>query len=51
LRTIYEGQSHLTEVVALLTELGFYLEDITEALRTWPDGRLWQVDTWWQRAD
>ena len=30
---------------------GFELEDLTDTLRTWPEGRLWQVDLWLKRAD
>ena len=46
LARIYEGQPVLPEILQLLTSWGFELEDISETLRAWPSGRLWQVDLW-----
>jgi len=46
LRPIYDGQALLPEVLAKLTQWGFVVEDINEALRRWPSGGLWQVDLW-----
>jgi len=43
---IYEQQPLLREILNLLSGWGFELEDISETLRTWPEGRLWQVDLW-----
>jgi len=51
LRAIYQEQSLIPEVFNALTALGFELEDLTDTLRTWPEGRLWQVDLWLKRAD
>lgn len=49
LRSIYEGQSFFPDVLRQVTDAGFQLEDINDAVRTWPDGRLWQVDLWLKR--
>jgi|GEM_PF-392843 len=46
LRPIYEGQVLLPEILTLLTDWGFVLEDVNEALRRWPRGGLWQMDIW-----
>jgi hypothetical protein len=46
---VFEGQELLPSILARLTELGFVLDDLTDAYRTWPDGRLWQADLWLQR--
>jgi len=51
LRAIYHEQSLMPEVLNALTALGFELDDLTDTLRTWPDGRLWQVDLWLKRTD
>jgi FkbM family methyltransferase len=47
-RPIYEGQPLFPEILHLLTGWGFVLEDITEALRQWPRGGLWQIDLWFR---
>jgi hypothetical protein len=49
LAPVFEGQELLPSILARLTELGFVLDDLTDAYRTWPDGRLWQADLWLQR--
>jgi FkbM family methyltransferase len=49
LRQIYKGQVMLPQLLARLVQLGFELEDISEAYREWPMGTLWQVDLWLKR--
>lgn len=50
LRPIYQGQPLLPEVLRLLADLGFELDDFNEVCRAWPNGRLWQADLWLTRA-
>jgi len=49
LRRIYEDQELVAGVLAECTSLGFQVDEITEAARSWPDGTLWQVDLWLAR--
>ena len=49
LREIYTGQALFYEVLQKVAGLGFVIEDITETLRRWPSGELWQVDLWLSR--
>lgn len=49
LREIYSGQALLMEVLQKVAACGFVVEDITETLRQWPGGELWQVDLWLSR--
>lgn len=46
LRPIYAGQPLCAEILQMLTDCGFVLEDANEALRRWPRGGLWQMDLW-----
>jgi hypothetical protein len=45
LHPLYDGQSLMPEILHLLSNWGFVLEDLHETFRQWP-GRLWQVDLW-----
>jgi FkbM family methyltransferase len=49
LDAIYEGQPLLHDVMKSLEELGFATDDINESCRSWPDGKLWQVDLWMRK--
>ena len=49
IRQIYKDQVMLPQLLASLVQLGFELEDISEAYRAWPMGTLWQVDLWLTR--
>ncbi len=49
LRPIYQGQPLLPEVLRMLADLGFKLDDFNEVCRAWPNGRLWQADLWLTR--
>ena len=49
LRELYHGQSLLPRLIDMLTSWGYRVEDINEAGRQWPGGRLWQVDLWLKR--
>jgi FkbM family methyltransferase len=49
LAPIYEGQPLIGEMIQTLGELGLVVEDISETCRSWPDGKLWQVDLWMRR--
>lgn len=49
LRPVYQGQPLLPEIMETCGRLGFILDDISEASRSWPDGVLWQVDLWFIR--
>lgn len=49
LRPIYEGQALIAEIIAICDDLGFRIEDMTEASRSWPESVLWQVDLWMTR--
>jgi FkbM family methyltransferase len=51
LHHIYENQPLLHEILQAITSLNFRLDDISETLRTWPSGRLWQVDLWFKRHE
>ena len=51
LRQIYKDQVMLPQLLARLVEMGFELEDVSEAYREWPMGTLWQVDLWLTRKD
>lgn len=49
LHPIYQGQPLLPEVMRMLADLGFQLDDFNEVCRAWPNGRLWQADLWLMR--
>jgi hypothetical protein len=49
LKSIYEGQPLLTEILFTLTQSGFQLTDFSDACRSWPNEELWQVDLWFKR--
>lgn len=46
---MYQRQPLMPEILSVLSQWGFELTDISEACRTWPDDRLWQVDLWLRR--
>lgn len=48
---IYEGQPLFYDVLKSLQNLGFTTDDITESCRSWPDGKLWQIDLWMRKSD
>jgi FkbM family methyltransferase len=50
LREIYSGQALLFDILQRVASWGFVVEDITETLRRWPSGELWQVDLWLGRS-
>ena len=49
IREVYAGQPLLLDILQKVAPWGFVVEDITEALRQWPSGELWQVDLWLNR--
>lgn len=48
LHVIYQDQVLLPEIVAVLAEMGFQIEDLNETCREWT-GKVWQVDLWLRR--
>jgi FkbM family methyltransferase len=50
LHTLYQSQPLIAEILPALTDLGFVVDDLTEAYSGWPDLRLWQVDLWLRRV-
>jgi len=51
LAELYQGQPLLMDMIELLESLEFSLDDLVESCRSWPDGRLWQVDLWMTKRD
>lgn len=50
LRPVYRGQPLLMDVLRRVADIGFEVDDVTDAVRTWPSGCLWQVDLWLKRS-
>lgn len=51
LAELYQGQPLLMDMIQLLETSGFKLDDLVESCRSWPEGRLWQVDLWMTKKD
>jgi FkbM family methyltransferase len=49
IRQVYKDQVMLSQLLSSLVQMGFELEDVSEAYREWPRGTLWQVDLWLTR--